>query len=177
VWDFAGQEIYYTTHQFFLSGIVFVHDSVFLFQFQWIRNDSVFSPHKARALYLIVWNMQEDEELSKIEFWLQSVKSRVSSAPIILVGTHLDLVSKVCFSYWKSFQNFVKRERERINTKTEQPCYYHTNYILLQSPLNFVFFLGYECQSVFGSFTIKIQKTIPQYQICYCSLHLDWKRN
>jgi GTPase SAR1 family protein len=34
VWDFAGQEIYYTTHQFFLSGIVFVHDSVFLFQFQ-----------------------------------------------------------------------------------------------------------------------------------------------
>jgi small GTP-binding protein len=67
VWDFAGQEIYYTTHQFFLS---------------------------ARALYLVVWNIQEDEELSKIEFWLQSVKSRVSSAPIIIVGTHLDLVPK-----------------------------------------------------------------------------------
>lgn len=88
VWDFAGQEIYYTTHQFFLS---------------------------ARAIYLVVWNLAQDEELSKVEFWLQSVKSRVSSAPIVLVGTHLDclpkdvnvktVVAKLQSKYKKRFPN------------------------------------------------------------------------
>eukprot|EP01104_Vermistella_antarctica_P011534 TRINITY_DN3225_c0_g1_i1.p1 TRINITY_DN3225_c0_g1~~TRINITY_DN3225_c0_g1_i1.p1 ORF type:complete len:2234 (+),score=480.91 TRINITY_DN3225_c0_g1_i1:263-6964(+) len=62
-WDFAGQELYYTSHQFFLSE---------------------------RSLCILVWNMAEREELSKVEFWLQSISARCPESPIIIVGTHLD---------------------------------------------------------------------------------------
>ena len=63
LWDFAGQEIYYTTHQFFLSE---------------------------RAVYLLVWNMSKAEEDSRVEYWLKSIYARAKNAPIIIVATHLD---------------------------------------------------------------------------------------
>jgi hypothetical protein len=48
-WDFGGQEIYYSTHQFFLSH---------------------------RSVYVVVWNIALDEEFSRVEFWLQSILAR-----------------------------------------------------------------------------------------------------
>ena len=61
-WDFAGQEIYYATHALFLSS---------------------------NAIYLLVFDLRHPNE-SRIEFWLNSVASRATGAPAILVGTHLD---------------------------------------------------------------------------------------
>jgi hypothetical protein len=67
-WDFAGQELYYTTHQFFLTD---------------------------KAVYLIVFNLAQDEETSlrTIEYWMKSIRLRAIYAPIIVVGTHLDQLS------------------------------------------------------------------------------------
>ncbi|KAL6040633.1 Myotubularin-like phosphatase domain, variant 2, partial [Balamuthia mandrillaris] len=63
-WDFAGQEIYYYTHLFFLSS---------------------------RGIYLLCFNLlKPEEEVSRIEYWLQSIYTRGRGAPVILVGTHLD---------------------------------------------------------------------------------------
>lgn len=62
-WDFAGQEIYYTTHQFFLSQ---------------------------RALYVLVWDLRFDDEECKVSYWLQSIRSRTNNSPVIIVGTHAD---------------------------------------------------------------------------------------
>ena len=62
-WDFAGQEIYYATHSFFLSS---------------------------KAIYLIVWDLRYPVENARVEFWLNSVESKASNAPVILVGTHFD---------------------------------------------------------------------------------------
>ncbi len=63
-WDFAGQEIYYYTHLFFLSR---------------------------RGIYLLIFNLlKPEEEGSRIEYWLQSIHTRARGAPVILVGTHLD---------------------------------------------------------------------------------------
>ncbi|KAF2071594.1 hypothetical protein CYY_007084 [Polysphondylium violaceum] len=67
IWDFAGQEIYYTTHQFFLSE---------------------------RSVYIVAWNLCLAEEESRVEFWLQSISTRAKDAPIIIVGTHLDDVNR-----------------------------------------------------------------------------------
>ncbi|KAK5576072.1 hypothetical protein RB653_007210 [Dictyostelium firmibasis] len=67
IWDFAGQEIYYTTHQFFLSE---------------------------RSVYIVAWNCALAEEESRVEFWLQSITTRAKDAPIIIVGTHLDDVNR-----------------------------------------------------------------------------------
>ncbi|EGC30717.1 roco6, ROCO family protein [Dictyostelium purpureum] len=63
IWDCAGQELYYTSHQMFLT-------------------DS--------ALYVVVWNLCKPEVNSRVEFWLHSIRSKAESAPILLIGTHLD---------------------------------------------------------------------------------------
>lgn len=62
-WDFAGQEIYYTTHQFFLSQ---------------------------RSLYLLVWDLRYEDEECKVSYWLQSIRSRTNNSPVIIIGTHAD---------------------------------------------------------------------------------------
>ncbi|XP_033763307.1 uncharacterized protein LOC117344606 [Pecten maximus] len=67
VWDFAGQTVYYNTHQFFLSN---------------------------RAVYLLLWNIRLGYEHAGLDFWLNSVVCHAPKAPIIIVGTHCDKVEK-----------------------------------------------------------------------------------
>ena len=62
-WDFAGQEIYYATHSFFISS---------------------------KAIYLIIWDLRYPTEEARVSFWLNSVESKAANAPVILVGTHYD---------------------------------------------------------------------------------------
>jgi GTPase SAR1 family protein len=68
-YDFGGQSIFYATHQFFLS---------------------------ARCVYLLVFNMTNDNYAERLLFWLKVVHSFASSggksAPAVVVGTHLDEV-------------------------------------------------------------------------------------
>jgi hypothetical protein len=65
VWDFAGQTVYYNTHQFFLSN---------------------------RAVYLLMWNIRLGYEHAGLDFWLSSISVHSPQAPILVVGTHLDQV-------------------------------------------------------------------------------------
>ncbi len=59
----AGQELYYSTHQFFLSE---------------------------RSLFLLVTDVSKPLEFSRLDFWLESIRSRTKSAQVIIVGTHID---------------------------------------------------------------------------------------
>eukprot|EP01117_Protostelium_nocturnum_P009737 TRINITY_DN3481_c0_g2_i2.p1 TRINITY_DN3481_c0_g2~~TRINITY_DN3481_c0_g2_i2.p1 ORF type:complete len:1509 (+),score=531.31 TRINITY_DN3481_c0_g2_i2:2688-7214(+) len=63
VWDFEGEDISYADHQFFMAK---------------------------RSVFIIVWNLISDPEKGKLDFWLHSIKTRVKSAPVFIVGTHLD---------------------------------------------------------------------------------------
>lgn len=65
-WDFGGQEIYYATHQFFLSD---------------------------QSVFLVVWDLRYEEEDSRVGFWLQSIRARARSPYVIIVGTHADEAS------------------------------------------------------------------------------------
>ena len=68
IWDFAGQEEYYATHQCILSK---------------------------RSLYLLVWNVTEgDEGVADLKPWLNSISVRASNSCVIVVGTFLDKVPK-----------------------------------------------------------------------------------
>ncbi|CAH1772675.1 unnamed protein product [Owenia fusiformis] len=67
VWDFAGQTIYYNTHQFFLSQ---------------------------RAVYLLLWTTRLGHEHAGLDFWLSSITSHAPDTPIFIVGTHIDQVAK-----------------------------------------------------------------------------------
>jgi hypothetical protein len=69
---------------------------------------------------LIVFNLERDEATNRILYWLQSIASRASSAPVIFVGTHLDSVGehraqmylyelKQKYIHYSSFLSFLSR--------------------------------------------------------------------
>jgi GTPase SAR1 family protein len=76
----AGQELYYSTHQFFLSE---------------------------RSLFLLVTDVSKPLEFSRLDFWLESIRSRTKSAQVIIVGTHID--DKVHLSLSFALFAFVAR--------------------------------------------------------------------
>ena len=64
-WDFAGQDIYYPSHSFFLTN--------------------------ERSLYAIVFDLSVDGDDARIPFWLAQIDAAgAKNAPILIVGTHLD---------------------------------------------------------------------------------------
>lgn len=65
-WDFGGQEEFYATHRYFLSK---------------------------RSMYLVVWRLTDGYEgIQGIQQWLVNIQSRASSSPVIIVGTHEDMI-------------------------------------------------------------------------------------
>jgi small GTP-binding protein len=60
VWDFGGQEIYHSTHQFFLTK---------------------------RSVYLLVWNERLPRSYEQIIYWLHTIEAHGGDSPIILVMT------------------------------------------------------------------------------------------
>lgn len=64
-WDFAGQDVYLTTHVFFLSQ---------------------------KTLYFVVFNLKEDlNNMEKVDYWIKSILSRAGkNVAIVLIGTHLE---------------------------------------------------------------------------------------
>ncbi|XP_023930801.1 leucine-rich repeat serine/threonine-protein kinase 1 [Lingula anatina] len=68
VWDCAGQEDFYTTHQCFVTP---------------------------NALYLVVWKLVLHEQgVDNIRQWLLNIESRAPGSTVIIVGTHLDQLDK-----------------------------------------------------------------------------------
>lgn len=66
LWDFAGQEIFYTTHQFFL-------------------NDASWT--------LLVFDITKDLEIeNKLSFWMNSISSTSPNSRVILIGTFIDKI-------------------------------------------------------------------------------------
>ena len=90
VWDFAGQEEYYATHQVFLSK---------------------------RSLYLAVWNVMEGKDgIAELKPWLNNIILRAPESCIIIVGTHLDKLIEergkekakdTCTEYEEYFTNAI----------------------------------------------------------------------
>ena len=64
-WDFGGQDIYHSTHQFFLTK---------------------------RSLYILVWEARKKEEKeNSFDYWLNIVKLLGSGSPVIIVMNKSDL--------------------------------------------------------------------------------------
>ncbi|MDM8524009.1 COR domain-containing protein [Desulfococcaceae bacterium HSG8] len=63
VWDFGGQEIYHATHQFFLTRC---------------------------SLYILVWDARQEEEHSRIDYWLNIIDTFAEDSPILLVMNKAD---------------------------------------------------------------------------------------
>jgi len=63
IWDFGGQEIQHSTHQFFLT---------------------------TRSLYLLVIDARKGDQLSNVEYWLKLIESFGGDSPIIIVVNQID---------------------------------------------------------------------------------------
>lgn len=63
IWDFGGQEIQHSTHQFFLT---------------------------TRSLYLLVVDARKGDQLTNVEYWLKLIESFAGNSPIIIVVNQID---------------------------------------------------------------------------------------
>ena len=63
IWDFGGQEIMHSTHQFFLTE---------------------------RSLYLVVLDCRQGEEENGLEYWLKLVDSFGGKSPVLIIGNKVD---------------------------------------------------------------------------------------
>lgn len=68
IWDFGGQEIYHSTHQFFLTK---------------------------RSLYILVWDARQEDEYGRIDYWLNTIESYADDSPIIIVLNKCDQRKRV----------------------------------------------------------------------------------
>ncbi|XP_076065875.1 leucine-rich repeat serine/threonine-protein kinase 1-like isoform X3 [Oratosquilla oratoria] len=84
-WDFGGQKEYYATHQYFLSK---------------------------RSLYLVVWKITDGEKgVNEILQWLVNIQARAPNSPVLVVGTHYDLVKEKFPSSWSEDLQQMIRDR------------------------------------------------------------------
>lgn len=63
IWDFGGQEIYHSTHQFFLTK---------------------------RSMYVFVWTARTDDNLISFDYWLNIIKLLGDNPPIFVVQNKID---------------------------------------------------------------------------------------
>ena len=78
IWDFAGQAVYYPTHQLFLPD---------------------------NAVFIVVFDLSLPSSVARVHYWLDSIASNVSkSPPVLLVGTHKDK----CGSNWEEICESVR---------------------------------------------------------------------
>lgn len=84
-WDFGGQKEYYATHQYFLSK---------------------------RSLYLLLWKMIDGEKaIEDIQQWLVNIQARAPNAPVIIVGTHHDLMGEHYPRLYSEYLQQIIRDR------------------------------------------------------------------
>lgn len=112
IWDFGGQEIYHSTHQFFLTK---------------------------RSLYIFVWDARAEEEYGRIDYWLKTIESFAADSPIIIAINKCDYsttrINRIDFESYKNkypqikeiieisckdninidrLRNIIKREARRL---------------------------------------------------------------
>ena len=84
-WDFGGQREYYATHQYFLSK---------------------------RSIYLVVWKITDGERgVDGLHSWLLNIQSRAPNSPVIIIGTHFDLVKEYFPPFFSSDLQKMIRDR------------------------------------------------------------------
>ncbi|XP_019766471.2 leucine-rich repeat serine/threonine-protein kinase 1 isoform X4 [Dendroctonus ponderosae] len=81
-WDFGGQKEYYATHQYFLSK---------------------------RSLYLVVWKISDGHRgINEILQWLVNIQARAPNSPVIIVGTHYDVVQEFSPNISEEYQQMIR---------------------------------------------------------------------
>lgn len=78
VWDFGGQEIFYATHQLFLTD-----DALYILA--WTAEENVM-PHRERDKDLL----PGEEKWRENGYWLENIRHHSKNSPLLMVQTHCD---------------------------------------------------------------------------------------
>ncbi len=91
-WDFGGQDIYLSTHQFFLTK---------------------------RSLYIFVWEARKEEESRSFDYWLNVIRLLSGGSPVIVVMNKADVREKSIdeAAYMKKFKNIAAFHRVSCLTR------------------------------------------------------------
>ena len=92
VWDFGGQEILYSTHQFFLTQ---------------------------RSIYILVWEPRSDSYEENFDYWLNVIERLGKDSPVIIVMNKCDVSVKNIDEqrYREKFKNIIGFHRVSCLTK------------------------------------------------------------
>jgi GTPase SAR1 family protein len=82
VWDFGGQEIFYATHQFFLS-----EEAIYILA--WTNEENV-KPHRERDAAILPSNEKSNEKWRSCDYWLNNIRLHGKNSPIVMVQTNQD---------------------------------------------------------------------------------------
>jgi internalin A len=95
-WDFGGQEIYHSTHQFFLTK---------------------------RSLYLFIWTARVDDDITSFDYWLNVIRLLSEESPVLVVMNKSDERIKSIDekSIKDKFSNIVKFYRVSAKEGTNIP--------------------------------------------------------
>ncbi|EFA77775.1 leucine-rich repeat-containing protein [Heterostelium album PN500] len=92
-WDFGGQQVFYPTHQFFLTS---------------------------RALYLVVFKLTDSNWAERVEYWIRQIKSICEGGikpALFFVGTHID----VCTPEQLSEVEMIIKKSFLVHTRVKEP--------------------------------------------------------
>ncbi|XP_054259390.1 leucine-rich repeat serine/threonine-protein kinase 1-like [Macrosteles quadrilineatus] len=93
-WDFGGQREYYATHQYFLSK---------------------------RSLYLVVWRIPDGQRgIAEILQWLVNIQARAPNSPVLIIGTHYDMMQQYPSSRSEDLQQLIRDKF--INVVDAEKC-------------------------------------------------------
>ena len=95
VWDFGGQEIFYGTHQFFLSD-----EAIYLLA--WTDEKNVIS-YREREMEELPF----DGRWRSCEYWLENIRLHGEKSPVVMVQTHADK--------WQNISSFDPSWKENFN--------------------------------------------------------------
>ncbi|XP_030849100.1 uncharacterized protein LOC100893223 [Strongylocentrotus purpuratus] len=148
IWDFAGHDIYYSTHQVFLTW-----RAIYVIVFDLSRSlDSAVPPESRDKNYEMVKGGAKSELtcLEFINFWLYSIyahavapssvinnntsKTAQKSPPIFIVGTHRDSVKGDAQEKREKIGSAFKKIRESIMDKPFQ-CHVVPEYYAIENSL------------------------------------------
>lgn len=160
IWDFGGQEIFYPTHQFFLSD---------------------------KAIYLVVFRCDKLEE-SRIEYWLKTIRwltNNNHSSLVFLIGTYSDCVTEdslvyienlLTTKYTKEFYRFLQAKIFFVNKdgdsifqlfKSITDTITNTNFLPISVPSSWITLHHYIKNSFVSHFFSFIFKQLIKINYCY----------
>ncbi|MEO1450553.1 MAG: hypothetical protein AAFV07_13575, partial [Bacteroidota bacterium] len=118
VWDFGGQEIFYATHQFFLSDNA-------LYLLAWTAQENVLAAREKMA------ELYPEEKWRSENYWLENIRLHTRDSPILMVQTQVDKLKQavnarqfsqepyhaICYDFSARNDQYLQLFKEAISVK------------------------------------------------------------